>query len=400
MVSSLLARAGATRPVALVAACTGRSSESTTRSPSFSGRPSESVLMFAPSEATRPVISWPATLPAIARPTRRVAAPDVQVGAADAAHAHLDDDTFRLDLGRRERLQLERLSGLSSGRQSILSARAVLLAVDETRPPTILATAMRRSSRTNPHHARRQPAPAGRSPRDDARGAARTMPARVCSPRAPARWPRSSASKSTTGLDVDRRRRDGQAELHDLRHRAPEPASRRAPSRPTLPWAGSKEVAAFPEFYASRRVRAERQRRGPRRPARLYGPRVLDQGHAQVQTDIDNLKAALAGRQVDGGIHSRPSRPPTSRHWHKNEYYKTDEEYLFAIADAMHEEYQAIVDAGFILQIDDPRLVDLLHRSARPERRRVPQVGRSCASRRSTTRCAASREDRVRFHTC
>ncbi len=42
----------------------------------------------------------------------------------------------------------------------------------------------------------------------------------------------------------------------------------------------------------------------------------------------------------------------------KNEFYKTNEEYLFAIADAMREEYKAIVDAGFILQIDDPDLAD------------------------------------------
>jgi 5-methyltetrahydropteroyltriglutamate--homocysteine methyltransferase len=41
-----------------------------------------------------------------------------------------------------------------------------------------------------------------------------------------------------------------------------------------------------------------------------------------------------------------------------NEHYKSDEEFVFAIADAMHEEYQAIVDAGFLLQIDDPDLPD------------------------------------------
>src|SRR5207244_5160139 len=43
--------------------------------------------------------------------------------------------------------------------------------------------------------------------------------------------------------------------------------------------------------------------------------------------------------------------------WMLNRYYKTQEEYLFAIADAMREEYKAIVDAGFLVQIDDPRLV-------------------------------------------
>ena len=45
-------------------------------------------------------------------------------------------------------------------------------------------------------------------------------------------------------------------------------------------------------------------------------------------------------------------------HFIYNEYYKTDEEFIFALAEALREEYQAIVDAGFILQIDDPGLVD------------------------------------------
>jgi 5-methyltetrahydropteroyltriglutamate--homocysteine methyltransferase len=42
-----------------------------------------------------------------------------------------------------------------------------------------------------------------------------------------------------------------------------------------------------------------------------------------------------------------------------NEYYKTKEDYMFAVADAMHQEYQAIVDAGFLLQVDDPFLTDV-----------------------------------------
>src|SRR5437868_14584026 len=50
--------------------------------------------------------------------------------------------------------------------------------------------------------------------------------------------------------------------------------------------------------------------------------------------------------------------PGTLEHWMKNEFYRTDEEYLFAIAEAMHEEYKAIIDADFVLQIDDPDLAD------------------------------------------
>jgi 5-methyltetrahydropteroyltriglutamate--homocysteine methyltransferase len=50
--------------------------------------------------------------------------------------------------------------------------------------------------------------------------------------------------------------------------------------------------------------------------------------------------------------------PGTIEHWLFNEYYGSDEEFLFAIADAMHQEYRAITDAGLNLQIDDPDLPD------------------------------------------
>ena len=80
-------------------------------------------------------------------------------------------------------------------------------------------------------------------------------------------------------------------------------------------------------------------------------------GQDEVNADIANLKAALQGKQYDRGI-SPAIAPGTMEHWMKNEYYKTTEEYLFAIAEAMHEEYKAIVDAGFVLQIDDPDLAD------------------------------------------
>jgi 5-methyltetrahydropteroyltriglutamate--homocysteine methyltransferase len=49
--------------------------------------------------------------------------------------------------------------------------------------------------------------------------------------------------------------------------------------------------------------------------------------------------------------------PANIEDWMGNNHYKKPEDYLFAIADAMREEYKAIVDAGFLLQIDDPRLV-------------------------------------------
>ncbi len=49
--------------------------------------------------------------------------------------------------------------------------------------------------------------------------------------------------------------------------------------------------------------------------------------------------------------------PASAADWQRNAYYKTDEEYMFAVAEALREEYEAIVEAGFLLQIDDPHLV-------------------------------------------
>ena len=80
-------------------------------------------------------------------------------------------------------------------------------------------------------------------------------------------------------------------------------------------------------------------------------------GQPQLRRDIDNLKAALQGVAVEETFMSAVS-PGTIEHWLRNEYYKDEEQYVHAIADAMRVEYEAIVDAGFILQIDDPDLAD------------------------------------------
>ena len=80
-------------------------------------------------------------------------------------------------------------------------------------------------------------------------------------------------------------------------------------------------------------------------------------GQADLSRDLDNFTAALSGVDVVGA-YLPANTPGTIEHWMLNEYYKSDEAFVFAIADAMHEEYQAIVDAGFLLQIDDPDLPD------------------------------------------
>ena len=80
-------------------------------------------------------------------------------------------------------------------------------------------------------------------------------------------------------------------------------------------------------------------------------------GQEVLQADLDNLTTSLQGSGAAEGFMSAVS-PGTIEHWLRNDYYKSDEEYLYAIADAMRVEYEAIVNAGFVLQIDDPDLAD------------------------------------------
>ena len=168
----------------------------------------------------------------------------------------------------------------------------------------------------------------------------------------------------------------------------------RSPEPGALPWAGSKEATAFPEFYEPM------LRQSPNAAAPRFvctGP-VSYVGHAQVQADIENLKSALASVHVEEAF--IPAIAPSNVEGRqKNGHYKTDEEYLFAIAEAMREEYRAIVDAGFLLQIDDPRLVTyyiLSPRSTVAECRAWAEVRVEALNHalRGIPR------DRVRFHTC
>src|SRR5215831_15251036 len=76
-------------------------------------------------------------------------------------------------------------------------------------------------------------------------------------------------------------------------------------------------------------------------------------GQIELQRDVDNFKAALAGVNV-AGAYLPANTPGTIEHWMANEHYPNDEAFLFAIAEVMREEYQAIVDAGFLLQLSRP----------------------------------------------
>jgi 5-methyltetrahydropteroyltriglutamate--homocysteine methyltransferase len=159
------------------------------------------------------------------------------------------------------------------------------------------------------------------------------------------------------------------------------------------PWLRSREAETFPEFYQAAAAAV---------PARqgltvCSGP-VSYKGHAELKTDLDNLKAALPGVNVAEAF--VPSISPANvEDWNENRHYSSDQDYLFAIADAMHEEYKAIVDAGFLVQIDDPRLVTyyLLHPKASIEDCRKWAVPRVAALNHALRGIPP---EKVRYHTC
>jgi 5-methyltetrahydropteroyltriglutamate--homocysteine methyltransferase len=151
---------------------------------------------------------------------------------------------------------------------------------------------------------------------------------------------------------------------------------------------------------------------GPRPMGRPIVGQVTYRGHDALKADIDNLRSALL--LPEGRSHE--SEPVASAFRRKdafmtapapgtfgrdqNRYYKTQEEFLFAIADALRVEYRAITDAGFILQIDDPGMAenwDAMDPSVSIEEYRA--YARLCIDALNHALDGIP-EDRVRYHMC
>jgi 5-methyltetrahydropteroyltriglutamate--homocysteine methyltransferase len=154
----------------------------------------------------------------------------------------------------------------------------------------------------------------------------------------------------------------------------------------------SRDIPEYGEYFKDRM------------DAALKAPRLLATGpityvgQSDIQADIANFKAAMEGHNVTEAYLPAVT-PGTMEHWLRNQHYATDEEFLMACADAMHEEYQAIVDAGFLLQVDDPDLPDGWHIHTEMD---LPQYLKFADLRVDALNHALRGipEDRVRFHTC
>ena len=125
---------------------------------------------------------------------------------------------------------------------------------------------------------------------------------------------------------------------------------RRAVKSGANPFQRGADRERFAEFYAELDAREEVATRSD---SVCVGP-IAYTGQAELQRDIDNFKAALKGVRVEEAF--LPVAAPASViPDRKNEYYKSDEECLAAIGSAMRTEYKMIVEAGFVLQLDDAR---------------------------------------------
>jgi 5-methyltetrahydropteroyltriglutamate--homocysteine methyltransferase len=172
-------------------------------------------------------------------------------------------------------------------------------------------------------------------------------------------------------------------------------ADRLSGIEPITPASGerrTRENIAFPAFYIGGAHSGSQRARWA-----CTGP-IKYVGHGALAADLENLKRALQG--VTPADVFMPSVSPSScAGFMENRYYKSEEEHVFAVAEAMREEYEAIVAAGFQVQIDDPRLA--MHYMLTPDE--DIEQARAWARRRVDVLNHALRNispQRVRHHTC
>jgi 5-methyltetrahydropteroyltriglutamate--homocysteine methyltransferase len=117
-------------------------------------------------------------------------------------------------------------------------------------------------------------------------------------------------------------------------------------------------------------------------------------GHERLRRDLELLRAAVGDAGPDQVFACAVAPSGVGG----NEYYPTEAAYLDAVADALHEEYAAIVAAGFTLQIDDPFLTDVFSYGAGSREATLERAQRYVNAINRSLRGIAP--ERVRLHTC
>jgi 5-methyltetrahydropteroyltriglutamate--homocysteine methyltransferase len=156
------------------------------------------------------------------------------------------------------------------------------------------------------------------------------------------------------------------------------------------------EVGEFPDYY-ERYFKSAMfgAMLSPQRRLVCRGP-VTYIGQEALATDIANLKAALAGQTYTDVFMS--AAMPTGLAEQQNEYYSSRDDFLTALADAVHEEYRAIIDAGFLIQLDDPAAARLWGYADDEPEERDRRVAETVELINYTLRDIPA--EKVRYHTC
>jgi len=154
------------------------------------------------------------------------------------------------------------------------------------------------------------------------------------------------------------------------------------------------EVAAFPEYYEEYFRQAMLGGSVASVVPMVCTGAVTYQGQEELQRDIDNLKSALKGVNPEAVF--MPAVAPSGVG--TNEYYQNEEDYLYAVAEALRTEYLAIVDAGFLVQIDDPFLTDVFSDSSLSSTDKHKKAELFVAALNHGLRGIPA--EQVRFHTC
>ena len=171
----------------------------------------------------------------------------------------------------------------------------------------------------------------------------------------------------------------------------------------------SRDSLAFPATYAE--MAAMNAARCPEVAARKTMPTastiskapITYVGQAELARDIVNFKDAVQSGASHGkkpeDLFMTAISPNNLEFYHRNGYYPTDEQHLEALCNAMNVEYRAIVDAGFVLQIDDPRMAT--HYNRTPDAS-IKDCRMFIAKRVEAVNLALNGipRERVRFHTC
>ena len=196
------------------------------------------------------------------------------------------------------------------------------------------------------------------------------------------------------------------ARLSGLEPRKPRPDD----PEPINPRTAGRDAKRFEEFYEAYRPVETYQWRLPKGDTALAIPPAtatwawecsgpIGYRDAEVKRDVANFQAALKGVNVAEAF-LPVAAPESARGVRLNRYYKSDDEFLAAIADALRTEYRAIVDAGFLIQLDDAYLAHeydrllITHRASEIHKQFAAYIDMLNYALRDIP------EEKIRYHVC